>query len=115
MQDEPDKISDFLKLFKQKGILCDLAINSSEAIKLLETKEYDVIISNMANVDASGYHLIAGLLFLQKVKDDLDMDIPFILYCSKDEMLENKDIAMELGARAIVFSSEKLIRLLELG
>ena len=114
LHDEPEKITNFLKLFKQKGINCDLAINSSEALKLLEKNKYSIIISNMSNVDASGYQLIAGLLFLQKVKEDLDIHTPFVIYCSYEEMKENKEVAMELGAKSITFQEDKLMNILGL-
>ena len=114
MNDDITNIKSILDLFKTNKLSCDIAIDSSEAIKFLENKEYDLIISNMSNVDSSGYRPIAGLLFLQRVIE-LDYEIPFILYCSKDEAQTNKDVAFELGAKSVIYSEEKLLKILGLG
>jgi len=85
-----DLSSEFLSKEDEKFDI-DIATSAEEALDLIEEKEYDCIVSDyqMPSID--------GLEFLERVRNELDMNIPFILFTGKGR----EEVAIEalnLGA-----------------
>ena len=75
VDDSPENNLNERKMFRQLGVEIDLARNTEEALKMLRTPGYDLVLSDMAR----GLEPQAGLDFLHKLRQT-DQTTPVIFY-----------------------------------
>jgi CheY-like chemotaxis protein len=80
-----------VKLLEKVGIKPDIAIDGLEAINLVETNTYDVILMDiqMPNMD--------GLTATRLIRKKIEFHQPFIIALTANAFIENKQACQEAG------------------
>src|SRR5690606_33166631 len=90
VDDDPDILREYGKIFERMGLVTLSAQNGAEALEIMQEKRVDVIVSDL-NMPVMG-----GLAFLREVRG-IDLDIPVVLVTGEPE-LETALAAVEFGA-----------------
>lgn len=91
-------------LEEQYGLKFDLALSTERALKLLETNNYNLIISDMGRKEG----LREGYELLQKIRA-MDNIIPFLIFSSDGSLPKHRDEARKRGAQGSTNSSVELV------
>jgi CheY-like chemotaxis protein len=75
VDDHPENNLNERRMLRQLNTEIDTATSSEEALEILKNARYDLVLSDMAR----GNEAMAGLTFLQKLRD-IDASIPVIFY-----------------------------------
>lgn len=112
VDDQPKNNSYFVQQLSDKGVKVDLALSTSEGLRLFDKETYGVIISDMGRTEDGLYKATAGIELLRKVREQ-NRTVPFIIFCSSRRARENKESAISLGATGITSSTTELLGLLQ--
>lgn len=112
VDDQPKNNSYFVQQLSDKGINVDLALSTSEGLRLFDKTSYGVIISDMGRTEEGAYKAIAGLELLQRIREH-NKTIPFIIFCSSRAAKEHGNTAISLGATAITSSPTEMFGILQ--
>jgi len=82
-------VADLITALQEQGYYVSFAASCIEMGLLLETQDYDLIISEVDIPDVDGFDIIKGLR--------KESDIPIIMYSDRDHLVD-KVLALELGA-----------------
>jgi len=105
VDDRPNNNLNERDAFETLGFKFDLALSTNEAIKMLKTNKYAIIISDMGRVEGPQ----EGYLLLKKVRQT-DKETPFIIYAGSN-LLEHKVMAQEKGAQGSTNRANELVDL----
>ncbi len=115
VDDNPKNNSFIVQMLNDKDIPVEIALSTQEAMQLLKTKSYGVIVSDMGREEDGQFHRDAGVNLVTKVRQR-DAQIPYIIYCSGKMAREYGPQALEAGATSVTSSpsevSGTLLRLL---
>jgi CheY-like chemotaxis protein len=112
VDDRPKNNSYFVQQLSDKGINVDLALSTTEGLRLFEKKNYGVIISDMGRTENGEYKATVGLELLQRIRDH-NKTIPFIIFSSSRAAREYQDKARSLGATLITSSPTEMFGILQ--
>jgi CheY-like chemotaxis protein len=112
VDDQPKNNSYFVQELSDKGVKVDLALSTSEGLRLFAKGAYGVVISDMGRTEDGSYKATAGLELLRKVREQ-NRTVPFIIFCSSRGAREHKESAISLGATAITSSPTELFGLFQ--
>lgn len=94
-----------MQILKEQGVEFDLALNTKKALELINSNEYDLIISDMGRGDDS----TAGLTLLRELHKK-NIKVPVIIYASVNAIKKYATQAAELGAVANINGASGLLR-----
>ena len=94
-----------MQILKEQGVEFDLALNTKKALELINSNEYDLIISDMGRGDDS----TAGLTLLRELYKK-NIKVPVIIYASVNAIKKYATQAAELGAVANINGASGLLR-----
>ncbi len=84
------KLNNLIKIILERNqYLVDSAYNPNEALKKMETKSYDIIISDIMMPKMDGYEFV-------KIVREVNKDIPILFITAKEEF-EDKRLSYEMG------------------
>jgi CheY-like chemotaxis protein len=112
VDDQPKNNSFFVQQLSDKRVKVDLAMSTSEGLRLFDQKTFGAVISNMGRTENSKYIPNAGLELLKEIRDR-NKTIPFIIFCGSRGVRQNKNTAMGLGATAITASPTEMSGILQ--
>ncbi|MBI3776428.1 MAG: response regulator [Gammaproteobacteria bacterium] len=113
VDDQPKNNSYFVQQLSDKGISVDLALTTSEGLRLFDKKSsYGVVISDMGRIENGTYKSTAGLELLREIRGR-NKPIPFIIFSSSQGVRQHKDTAITLGATAITSSPTEMFGILQ--
>ncbi len=114
VDDHPKNNSLDIENLEKKGIDVVLSFTTEDALKKLNSsKTFDRIISDMSRRVNGKYEDKAGIDLLKTVRSQ-GKDTPFLIYCTENSVLRNKQEAIEAGATIITSSSTELMKALQL-
>lgn len=100
IEDDPDQMFLFSKVFELTGVLTQPAMNEAETFKVLDSLEIDIILLDIMLRREN------GLDIMEKIKkDSRTKDIPVFVFTNTDKK-EYRDRAEKLGADAYIIKSE---------
>ena len=103
VDDRPDNNIYERDAFKSLGFKFDLALNTEDALGMLQSNRYAAIISDMSRIEGRD----EGYVLLKKVRQK-DKGTPFIIYSSSNKV-EHKIMAQEKGAQGSTNRPDELI------
>ncbi len=106
VDDRPDNNTDEREALGLIGFKFDLALSTSEAIKLLKQKKYSAIISDMGRVEGPK----EGYVLLNEIRKT-DKATPYFIYAGSN-LPEHKREAKEKGAQGSTNHASELIELI---
>ncbi|MGM4887672.1 response regulator [Tardiphaga sp. 20_F10_N6_6] len=105
VDDRPENNIHETDAFRALGIEIDFALNTEDAIRLLKSKNFDAVISDMARQEDTR----AGYSLLSTVRE-LRPTMPFILYSSSNTSEERRAIISQ-GAYGSTTAPSELVRM----
>ncbi len=96
VEDDHFLLSAYKFKFEKMNYELKLANNGKEALEVLNTWKPDVIVLDLIMPDMDGYD------FLKRVKNDTRLDGVLIMVASNLGQKEDRDKAIELGAKAFI-------------
>lgn len=107
VDDRPKNNSLLMATLEERGQRVDTALSTDEAIRQLERKRYDLIISDMGRPENDH----AGIE-MTRVLREKGVDLPIYIYCGSWAALNLRDEAMSAGASGITSSASSLLAML---
>jgi DNA-binding NtrC family response regulator len=98
-------ISIIRKAFEAQGLKFSLALNTDEAIGLLENKGYSAIISDMVRKEGAQ----EGYVLLDKIRK-MGIKTPFFIYAGSNAP-EHKQLAKKRGAQGSTNRADELYKM----
>jgi len=85
VDDESSQLALTKELIKAKGMVCDTAINGKEALRLLKTAHYDLVLTDIQMPEMDGFELVAA------IKEDKNIaGIPVIAASGRTDVDHNR-------------------------
>jgi len=112
VDDDPKNNSYFIQQLSDNGIKVELAMSTSEGLRLFRQKKYDAVISDMGRAEGGTYNTGAGIELLRRIRED-DKRVPFIIFCSSRGIKKHGEEAASLGATAVTSSSTEMMGILQ--
>jgi CheY-like chemotaxis protein len=112
VDDHPKNNSYFVQQLTDKGVNVDLALSTSEGLRLFGKKAYDVVISDMGRTEDGTYKPTAGVELLRQIREE-NKTVPFIIFCTSRGAKEHRETAMSLGVSAITSSPTEMFGILQ--
>jgi CheY-like chemotaxis protein len=112
VDDQPKNNSYFVQQLTDKGVNVDLALSTSDGLRLFGKKAYSVIISDMGRTEDGTYKPTAGLELVQQIRAG-NKTVPLIIFCSSRGVREHTQEAISLGATAITSSPTEMFGILQ--
>ena len=106
VDDEPDNNRYERQAFEQLGISVEIARSTDDALRLLESDDSDVVITDMGRPEGSR----AGYDLLEKIQKQFDSSIPVIIYSSDGSSEEHQAEAKSRGAYASTDGPTQLLQ-----
>jgi CheY-like chemotaxis protein len=112
VDDQPKNNSFFVQQLTDKGISVDLALSTSEGLRLFGKKAYGAVVSDMGRTEDGKYKPTAGIDLLRQIREDNEV-VPFIIFCTSRGVAEHRQEAMSLGATGITSSGTEMSGILQ--
>jgi len=112
VDDQPKNNSFFVQQLTEKGIAVDLALSTSEGLRLFGKKAYGAVISDMGRTEDGKYKPTAGIELLRQIRED-NKTVPFIIFCTSRGVTEHRQEVMSLGATGITSSGTEISGILQ--
>jgi CheY-like chemotaxis protein len=113
VDDHPKNNSLDIETLEKRGIEVVLSFTTDDALKKLESRTFDRIISDMTRRMNGKYEDKAGINLLKTIRSQ-GKDTPFLIYCTENSVFKYKKEAIEAGAKIITSSSTELMKALQL-
>jgi CheY-like chemotaxis protein len=97
VDDHPDNNERERGVLEDFGVEFDLAISTSEALRKLGRRPYDVIVSDMGRDSQVEHDWKAGLTLIDAIRD-IDIDTPVIIYAGRNAVALRPEV-LERGGR----------------
>lgn len=110
VDDNPNNNAIERQALVNQGIEVTTALSTDDALKLLTSKEFDLIISDMGRTEGGVYNASAGVLLLRKINEMKMPHIRTIIYCAKRGAELYGADAKKLGADDVVFGPRALMK-----
>lgn len=112
VDDQPKNNSFFVQQLTDKGISVDLALSTSEGLRLFGKKAYGAVISDMGRTEDGKYKPTAGIELLRQIREDSKI-VPFVIFCTSRGVAEHRQEVMSLGATGITSSGTEMSGILQ--
>ena len=111
VDDNPKNIISLIELLRDRGMRVVEATSTAEGLRLLQSRHFDCVISDMRREE--GLHLkeAAGLTLLKKVRSK-DATLPFIFFTGDGSIAKHGEDAMKFGATEMTSSATDLLGML---
>ncbi len=112
IDDSPKNNSYSAQQLTDKGVNVDLALSTSDGLRLFGGKAYGAVISDMGRTEDGKYKPTAGLELLRQIRGS-NKTIPFIISTTSRGVSEHREEAIRLGATAITSSPTEVFGILQ--
>jgi CheY-like chemotaxis protein len=112
VDDNPKNNSFFVQQLTDRGINVDLALSTSEGLRLFGKKAYGAVISDMGRTEDGKYNPTAGIELLRQIREG-NKTLPFIIFCTSRGVTEHRQEAMSLRATGITSSGTEMSGILQ--
>jgi CheY-like chemotaxis protein len=111
VDDNPKNISALMQFLEDRDVKVAQVTSTGEALRLLKSRHYDCVISDMRREEGVQLNEAAGLVLLKKVRKS-DPDLPFIFFTGDGSIAKHGEDALRFGANEITSSATELLGLL---
>lgn len=101
VEDEPVRLKEIKRCLESESVKVVGVDNGMDAIKLLKSKKFDGVCTDVNMPYMSGYALIENIRKDQELKS-----VPVFMYSSRPISEDSKHLAMEIGANECFHSTE---------
>jgi len=112
VDDQPKNNSFLVGQLTDKGVNVDLALSTSEGLRMFGDRTYAVVVSDMGRTEDGIFKSTAGLELLRQIRASKGT-VPFIFYTTFRATREYRTEALSLGATAITSSPTEILGLLQ--
>jgi CheY-like chemotaxis protein len=105
VDDNPSNNEAIMDVYRLQGVWFDLALNTSQALDLLASNEYNLIISDMGR----GQERDAGLKLIRQIKAQYSSFPPIFIFASHRAIEKFGEEAKKEGARLVTSSLQEMI------
>lgn len=109
VDDRPENNNFVVDAFRELGIAVTLVLSTRQAMELLQTNSFDVIVSDMGRHESGAYQDRAGYELLSELRH-AGVDSPFFIYAGSN-LPEHRKEALQRGAQGSTNRPAELITL----
>ena len=108
VDDQPKNNAFLVDRLQSEGYEVNLALSTAEALRRLQTESYGLIVTDMHRSENGTEHPTAALELLDQVRA-LPLELPVVLFTTKEVVQRQGRAALERGARLVTTSSSELL------